>query len=43
MSQEDRYYGHILPPLRILNDKESQKLLEDLKKINFNYENSKVA
>ena len=43
MSQEDRYYGHILPPLRILNDKESQKLLEDLKKINFNYENSKVT
>jgi len=43
MSQEDRYYSHILPPLRILNDKESQKLLEDLKKINFNYENSKVA
>ena len=43
MSQEDRYYGHILPPLRILNDKESQKLLEDLKKINFNYKNSKVA
>ena len=43
MSQEDRYYSHILPPLRILNDKESQKLLEDLKKINFNYKNSKVA
>ena len=43
MSQEDRYYNHILPPLRILNDKESKKLLEDLKKINFNYENSKVA
>ena len=43
MSQEDRYYSHILPQLRILNDKESQKLLEDLKKINFNYKNSKVA
>ena len=43
MSQEDRYYNHILPPLRILDDKESKKLLEDLKKINFNYENSKVA
>jgi len=43
MSQRDRYYNHILPPLRTLNDKESQKLLEDLKKINFNYENSKLA
>ena len=42
MSQEDRYYGHILPPLRILNDKESQKLLEDLKKLNFIYKISKV-
>ena len=39
MSQRDRHYNHILPPLRTLNHKESEKLLEDLKKINFNYKN----
>jgi len=37
MSQEDRYYNHILPPLRILDDKESKKLLEDLKKISLSF------
>ena len=39
MSQIDKSYSNILPPLSILNSKDCQKLIEDLKKIDFNYKN----
>ena len=39
MSQIDKSYGNILPPLSLLDSKDCQKLIEDLKKIDFNYKN----
>ena len=39
MTQKDSSYSNILPPLSILDNKDSQKLIEDLKKIDFNYKN----
>ena len=39
MAQKDKLYSNILPPLNILDNKECQKLIEDLKKIDFNYKN----
>ena len=37
MAKIDKSYINILPPLSILDNKECQKLIEDLKKIDFNY------
>ena len=39
MAQIDKSYSNILPPLSILSSKDCQKLIEDLKKIDFNYKN----
>jgi 4-hydroxy-tetrahydrodipicolinate synthase len=39
MVKIDKSYINILPPLSILNNKDCQKLIEDLKKIDFNYKN----
>ena len=39
MAQMDKSYSNILPPLSLLDDKDCQKLIEDLKKIDFNYKN----
>ena len=39
MAKIDKSYINILPPLSILNNNECQKLIEDLKKIDFNYKN----
>jgi len=39
MSKIDKSYSNILPPLSILENKQCQKLIEDLKKIDFNYKN----
>ena len=39
MAQVDKSYNNILPPLSLLNNKDCQKLIEDLKKIDFNYKN----
>ena len=39
MSKIDKSYSNILPPLSILDNKQCQKLIEDLKKIDFNYKN----
>ncbi len=39
MAKIDKSYLNILPPLSILDNKECQKLIEDLKKIDFNYNN----
>ena len=37
MAQKDKSYSNILPPLSLLNNEDCQKLIEDLKKIDFNY------
>ena len=39
MTQIDKAYSNILPPLSLLNNKDCQKLIEELKKIDFNYKN----
>ncbi len=39
MEKKDKSYSNILPPLSVLDNKECQKLIEDLKKIDFNYKN----
>ena len=39
MAEIDKSYSNILPPLSLLNKKDHQKLIEDLKKIDFNYNN----
>ena len=39
MAQKDKSYSNILPPLSLLNNQDCQKLIEDLKKIDFNYKN----
>ena len=39
MVQIDKSYSNILPPLSILDNKNYEKLIEDLKKIDFNYKN----
>ena len=39
MAKIDKSYNNILPPLSILEHKQCQKLIEDLKKIDFNYKN----
>ena len=39
MAKNDKSYSHILPPLSLLNNEDCQKLIEDLKKIDFNYKN----
>ena len=39
MAESDKSYVNILPPLSILENNQCQKLIEDLKKIDFNYKN----
>ncbi len=39
MVKIDKSYSNILPPLSILDNKSYEKLIEDLKKIDFNYKN----
>tara|TARA_B100000029_G_C17428025_1_gene906840 strand:- start:93 stop:956 length:864 start_codon:yes stop_codon:yes gene_type:complete len=36
LSKEDKIYKNILPPLSLLSEKDEKKLLEDLKKLDFN-------
>jgi len=40
---ENRMYENILPPLSLLNSSDRKKLFEDLKKLNFNLKETKVA
>tara|TARA_B100001121_G_scaffold307925_1_gene330602 strand:- start:1087 stop:1971 length:885 start_codon:yes stop_codon:yes gene_type:complete len=42
-SQENEIYRNILPPLRILNDKEEKKLLTELKNLNFTFKSRLAA
>ena len=39
LDANNKSYSNILPPLSLLNKKDCQKLIEELKKIDFNYKN----
>ncbi len=43
LSEKDESFKNILPPLNLLNDINKKKLLDDLKKLDFNYKFLKVA
>jgi len=43
MSDENEIYKNVLPPVSLLNKKDKQQLIEDLKKINFKPGSYKVA
>ena len=43
MSDEDKIYRNILPPLSLLGDKNKNKLIEDLNKLDFNLNNLRAA
>ena len=42
-SQKDQIYRNLLPPLRLLNQEEEKKLMEDLKNLNFKTNSSMAA
>ena len=41
LSKEHELYKNILPPISLLDEKDEKKLLEDLKKLDFNLRNYK--
>ena len=43
MSDEDEIYKNVLPPVSLLNEKDKQKLIEDLNKLNFKLGSLKAA
>ena len=43
MSDEDKIYKNILPPISLLGEKDKQKLIEDLNKLNFTLKSLKRA
>ncbi len=43
MSKVDKSYNNNLPPLSILNEKDSKILIDELSKIDFNYKNFKIV
>jgi len=43
MSDEDKIYRNILPPLSLLGDKNKNKLIEDLNKLDFNLNNLRAV
>ncbi len=43
LSEKDASFKNLLPPLDLLNNNDKKKLLEELKKLDFNYELLKVA
>ena len=43
MSDEDEIYKNVLPPISLLDKKDQQKLVEDLKKLNFKLGSLKAA
>jgi len=43
LSKENEIYKNILPPLRLLNEDEEKKLMENLKNLNFTTKSSKAA
>ena len=43
MSGQDIIFKNILPPLSLLNNNDRNKLIADLKNLNFNLESTKAA
>jgi 4-hydroxy-tetrahydrodipicolinate synthase len=43
MSDKEIIYKNLLPPLSVLNDKDANKLIENLEKLNFNVKTLKAA
>ena len=43
MSDQDNIFKNILPPLSLLNNNDKNKLISDLKKLDFNLESTKAA
>ena len=43
MSQKNSIFENLLPPLKLLPEKEKQELLNNLKKLGFNLETLKAA
>ena len=43
MSKLDKSYNNILPPLKILSEKDNKILIDELSKIDFNYKNFKIV
>jgi 4-hydroxy-tetrahydrodipicolinate synthase len=43
MSDDDEIYKNVLPPLSLLNEKDKQKLIKDLNKLNFKLGSLKAA
>ena len=43
MSDKETIYKNLLPPLSVLDDKDANKLIENLEKLNFNVKTLKAA
>jgi 4-hydroxy-tetrahydrodipicolinate synthase len=43
MSDEDKIFRNVLPPVSLLSQKDKQQLVEDLNKLNFNIKSMKLA
>ena len=43
MSDDDKIYQNVLPPVSLLTEKDKQKLIEELDKLNFTLESLKAA
>jgi len=43
MSDEDKIYKNVLPPVSLLSEKDKQQLIEDLNKLNFNLKSLRIA
>ena len=43
MSDADKIYQNVLPPVSLLTEKDKQKLIEELNKLNFTLGSLKVA
>ena len=43
LSEEDKIYKNIIPPLNLLNSDDKKKLIESLNKLNFNFKKIKAA
>jgi len=43
MSDKDKIYKNVLPPVSLLNEKDKQQLIEDLNKLNFTLKSLKIA
>ena len=43
MSDKDKSYKNVLPPVSLLSEKDKQQLIEELNKLNFNLGSLKAA